>query len=374
MASCPLCGTEMTLDTCPRCVGAGRERDARLPQPVPGLAGEALRPNEGPDPVPVETVEPDEHGYLPAAGIFVAQGVASLLAFGAGHALEIVSAVFSVATAIFLLRQAGWARWLVLIGALLGVAQGVVLFALSGHWLAVVVSLPSVCILGAFHLETPRLRLAACVVGVLLAFSWFPLADSATGADGSDPMDPFLLPGGTFSDPVAGLSVVAPPQIALYDLQRMRDELGGRKSGVLGLMAKEGVSLEGAGRRVLARGPKDDVMALVSVSSLPPQMPSESLLPGLLGSQTRTDRVDELVPRSLRTSGLSTQAWRDPTRQVLLLRAPDGRMATVVCHVQQKASERLCSEIFAGVSLALGKRPRGDEPGPASQLAQPQQP
>ena len=358
MARCPLCGTELVIDTCPRC----------LPQAAVPDAAAAL-PEGGPDPLPVETREKDDHGYLPAAAIFAAQGLASLLAFGAGAPPEIISAVLNLMTAAFLLRQAGWAKWLVLVGALLGAGQGLFAFVLTGHWLAVVATLPSVCVLGAFWLETPRLRLAAAGVGIVLAFSWFGLAASVTGEDGSDPLADYLVAQRTFSDPVAGLGVSAPPELELYDLQKLRADTKGRRGGVLGLLAKDGLALEGAGDRVLARSAKDDVVAVVSVGSLPPQMPSESLLPTLLGGAGRVERVDELVPRPLRTSGLATQAWRDPTRQVLILRAPDGRMATVVCTIHQRAAERLCGALFSGVALTLGKRPGWEQqaPGPPPQ-------
>jgi hypothetical protein len=43
-----------------------------LPSPSPADAES--------EPLPVKTVEPEEHGYLPAAAIFAAQGVASVLA------------------------------------------------------------------------------------------------------------------------------------------------------------------------------------------------------------------------------------------------------------------------------------------------------
>jgi hypothetical protein len=378
----------MTIDTCPRCVGVhldGGEREAeregerrrldgRMPQPLG--AGEAARlslPDETPDPVPVETKEPDEHGYLPAAAIFAAQGLASILAFGAGAPPEILSAVANLVTAAMLLKQAGWAKWLVLVGALLGAGQGIVAFVLTGHWLAVVATLPSLCVLGAFWFETPRLRLAASVVGAILAFSWFALAASVTGEDGGDPLAAYALPDRTFSDPAAGLSVVVPAELAGYDLQKLRAGQGGRKGGVLGLLSEEGMSLESAGQRVMARTAKDEVVAIVSVGSLPPQIPSESLLPTLLGVQARVERADDLVPRPLRISGLATQAWRDATRQVLLVRAPDGRMAAVVCNVHQRAAERLCGALFGGVALAMGKQPgragqeQGQGPDPRQQ-------
>lgn len=371
MAPCPLCATEMDGDECPRCAGAragaGKAADARVPQPLPPGAAPAPSVPLEREPLPVETVEPEEHGCLPAAAIFAAQGLASVFAAGDGAPWEIGSALVNLATAALLLRQAGWAKWLVVMGAALGVVQGVALFVLSGHWLAMAITLPSACVLGAFWSEGPRWRLGFAAAGVLLAFSWYGLVGSVTGADGSDPLAPYAVEGGAFSDPVAGLTVQAPPEMALVDLQKVRADRGaGRKGGVQGLFGEEGGALDGAGDRVLARAPKDDVVAVVGVGSLPPQVPTESLLARLVGPGARVDQADELVPRPLRLSGLAAGAWRDPTRQVLVLRAPDGRIATVVCTVNQRASERLCGALFGGVSLSLGKRPGWEQQQPGS--------
>jgi hypothetical protein len=260
--------------------------------------------------------------------------------------------VVSLFIAAALLKQAGWAKWLVLMGALLGAGQWTFVFVLSGHWLAVVAALSSLCVLGAFWFETPRQRLAATAAGVVLALGWFGLLQSAVD-DAGGGLSAYALPGGTYSDPVAGLTVVAPAGLVLYDLQRLRaEQAGGSRGGVLGLLAREGVSLEGAGQAACwpwatqARPPRRSRVGRCP-RRCPPIPPADA--PGRAGrgpsAWTSSSRCSCGGPRWRRRPGAT------PPAGLLLLRAADGRTATVVCAVRQRAAERLCARLFAGVSL-----------------------
>jgi len=355
MASCPLCGAQMTIDTCPRCVGVhmdGGEYERRM---------RALDPlstrDDGPEPIVVETKEADEHGYVPAAAIFGAQGVAALLVAGVGAPPDLGLAAVSLVVAAALVKGSGWAKWMVVVGAALNVAQLVALFVLTGSWLAIFAMLPSVCVLGAFWFDGPRQRVGASVAGVALAFAWLGLVAVKGEARGSgdDELAQYALAGGTWSDPSVGLAVAAPPGLTLYDVQKARDSLMGERAGLLGMLAKDALVHRGAGERLAVRSAKEELVALVATGTVPAQVATESVLPSLLQGESRTERDDRLVPRAMRDAGLSAQAWRSATQRALILRAPDGRMVSVVCGIHQIAGERLCDLLFAGVSLTPGK-------------------
>ena len=403
MDRCPLCGALLVAGGCPICsalgqdagegdteraaVGAPRTLEgmpaaagpstqeetpaAAAPAPEGGqdrkaawyaLAGierEELRPQreQAGEPLPEVTKKPEEdRGFLPAGLIFIAAGLAGILVVTVGVPPNLTDSILQIAVGSMLLTGSRYAQILVFVGCALHVLQMVVIFLLTGSWLCILAMAPTACVLAAFWLDTAKLRAAAGVVGVALAFGWLAVIAMRPAPGGrADALRDYAIESGVYSDAASGLTVKAPVGVTLYDMQQMAEALKSSRSGILGKVLKDMAPRRNGGERVVARGNEGEIEAVVGAGTMPPHLPMETVLPALFGEEETADRNDDLVPRALReVAGLKAQGYSVGSRSVLLLRAADGRQVSVRCHARSAGGARLCQALFDSVSLRAG--------------------
>lgn len=384
---CPLCDAPLESHTCPKCANAAvmtgpgtsdlerTLRDPRRPQHVPdpegplGLtpkkeraawyaaAGEAAPRRSGAEEGEELAVERHEgqRGFGAAAAILLGQAVSGLLVLGFGGFPDLLDVGVQVVVAAALLSGIGPARFGILVAAVLHLIKVGMMLRTTGSPSVLLSAAPSICLLGAFHFRPLLLRGLSSALGVALAFAWLGM-QAVVASQPAGALGDFALAQGEHSEPSEGWTLRVPGGVTLYDGTRMRQAVRERRAELLGAQLKEELARRGNRERLLFSNPDGSSTGGLIADRMPPTVDTGTLLSTLALLGEGAERVDALVPPGIAESpGLVSQGWRSPeaggTRDVLLVRAPDGRAVVVHCLHPAGAGERLCREVFHGLAV-----------------------